>query len=134
MDNDQPLPPIPLQPHHFYEWTLAIFPLTPALSRQGRGYLLNNSGQGSMCSCPFKDERGQRRNPVRSRHPIKEELPKGNPEFATGLFETGEGVPTASPKVAAGTAADLFSFLDIIAAIPTSHLAWRLIISARLAH
>src|SRR5918999_5414106 len=65
-------------------------------------YLLNNSGQGSMCRCPFTDERGQRRNPVRSRHPIKEELPKGNPEFATGLFEAGEGVPTASPKVTAG--------------------------------
>src|SRR5947199_7302615 len=80
-------------------------------------YLLNNSGQGSMCRCPFTDERGQRRNPARSRHPIKEELPKGNPEFATGLFETGEGVSTASPKVAAGTATDL-SFLDIIADIP----------------
>jgi hypothetical protein len=63
------------------------------------------------------DERGQGRNPIRSRDPIKEELPKGNPEFATGLFETGESVPTASPKVAAGTAADL-SFLDIIADIP----------------
>ena len=70
-----------------------------------------------MCSCPFTDERGQRRNPVHSRHPIKKELPKGHPEFAAGLFETGEGVPTASPKVAAGTAADL-SFLDIIADIP----------------
>jgi hypothetical protein len=80
-------------------------------------YLLNNSGQRSMCSCPFTDERGQRRNHIHSRHPIKEELPKGNPEFATGLFETSEGVPTASPKVAAGTAADL-SFLDIIADIP----------------
>jgi hypothetical protein len=45
--------------------------------------------------------------------PIKEEIPKGNPEFATGLFETGEDVPTASPQVAAGTAADL-SFLDIV--------------------
>jgi hypothetical protein len=70
-----------------------------------------------MCSCPFTNERGQKRNPVRSRHPIKEEIPKGNPEFATGLFEAGEGVPTASPKVAAGTAADL-PFLDIIADIP----------------
>jgi hypothetical protein len=70
-----------------------------------------------MCRCPFTDERGQRRDLVRSRHPIKEELPKGNPEVATGLFETGEGVPTASPQVAAGTAADL-SFLDIIADIP----------------
>jgi hypothetical protein len=49
-----------------------------------------------MCLCPFTDERGQRRNHIRSRDPIKEELPKGNPEFATGLFETGEGVPTTS--------------------------------------
>ena len=70
-----------------------------------------------MCSCSFTNQRRQRRDPVGSRQPIDEEFPKGNPEFATGLFEAGEGVPTASPKVAAGTATDL-SFLDIIADIP----------------
>jgi hypothetical protein len=83
-----------------------------------------------MCSCPFTDEGGQRRNPVRSRDPIKEEIPKGNPEFATGLFETGEGVPTASPKVAAGTAADL-SLRRCIGILPMMYVELRFFLRRR---
>jgi hypothetical protein len=39
------------------------------------------------------DERGQRGNSIGGRHPIEEELPKGNPKLGTGLFKTGKRVP-----------------------------------------
>jgi hypothetical protein len=44
----------------------------------------------------MSDERGQRGNSVGGRHPIEEELPKGNPKLATGLFKDWQACPDGS--------------------------------------
>jgi hypothetical protein len=58
-------------------------------------------------SSPLLNEVREWRNRVGMGYSIGQVLPKGDPELSTGPLQAHEGIPTASPQVAAGTAADL---------------------------
>ncbi len=53
------------------------------------------------------DQVSERWYHIQTRYPIFEVLPKRESVFATGLLETGEGVATASPRLAPRASTDL---------------------------
>ncbi len=62
------------------------------------------------------DQVRERRYHIQTRYPIFEVLPKRETMFATRFLETGEGVATASPRLAASASTDL-ALLDHVAPV-----------------
>jgi hypothetical protein len=60
----------------------------------------------------MSDERGQRGNSIGGRHPVKEELPKGNPKLGTGLFRLASG-PDSVAQGAACPSTDIIGRMPI---------------------